>query len=178
MKCKYIKGFPGPKAIGFTLLILFALTSASFPQSRVVLVLSKAKARKVVPRGFYFEGQSAPTQYRNSFVARKGAKRNVIVGLVDTSGYSSDIAAKYEGFLITDSKVWIGGKALPTGAYGFGFTNDGKLNVHDVGGRTILTAATRKDNGLRRPRPLMLKLSDDGLRFYKGRTYLVISFDG
>lgn len=140
-----------------------------------IKVLERDAAKVLVPEGFYFEGQSAPTQMRNSGVAVIGEKRRVIVGLVDTSGYSADVAAKYEGFFITDSAVKVGGKELGTGAYGFGFTRDGKMNIHDVGGKTILTAETRDDSDLKRPRPLMLMVVTGELRFYKGRTYAVVS---
>ena len=94
--------------------------------------------------------------------------------MVDTSGYSSEIRAKYEGFLITDSPVQIGGRTLETGAYGFGFTDDGKLNIFDIGGRQILSVPAGNDKDLRRPRPLMLQSAADGLRFYAGRSFAVI----
>jgi len=47
---------------------------------------------------------------RNSAAARFGAKRFVIAGLVDTSGYSTEVRAKYQGFFITDSRSRFGGK--------------------------------------------------------------------
>ncbi len=100
-------------------------------------VLTGAQLSRVIPSGFYFQGQSAPTQMRNSAAARFGANRYVIAGMVDTSGYSSDIRAKYEGFLITDSTISVGGSELATGAYGFGFSNDGKLNILDLAGNQI-----------------------------------------
>ena len=59
---------------------------------------------------------------REASAARLGAKRNVIVGLIDTSGYAADVRSKYEGFLISDSVVSLGGQSLATGAYGFGFS--------------------------------------------------------
>jgi hypothetical protein len=152
----------------------FAVSAAA---QDAVKVLERNEAKIFVPSGFYFEGQSAPTQMRNTGVATLGEKRHVIVGLVDTSGYSADIAAKYEGFFITDSKVKVGGKKLGTGAYGFGFTRDGKVNIHDVGGKTIVTAETKDDPDLKRPRPLMFMVVNGELRFYKGRTYAVISAD-
>ena len=82
--------------------------------------------------GFYFQGRSATTQIRNSAAARFGSNRYVIAGLVDTSGYAADVRAKYEGFLITDSAIKINGVALGVGAYGFGFTNTGKLAILDL----------------------------------------------
>src|SRR5258706_15927039 len=101
-----------------------------------VTVLVGAELTRVVPPGFYFEGLSAPTQIRNSAAARFGTKRFVVAGLVDTSGYSTEVRAKYQGFFITDSPITVGGKDLSTGAYGFGFSDDGKFNVLDVGGNT------------------------------------------
>ena len=139
------------------------------------VVLAGAQLARVVPPGFYYSGQSAPTQARNSAAARFGANRYVVAGLVDTSGYSADVRAAYEGFLITDSPVRVQTGELPTGAYGFGFTNDGRLNVFDVGGRTVLTVAVEQERGLRRPRPLMMRAAADGLRLYSGRSYVVIA---
>lgn len=138
-------------------------------------VLTGAELTRVVPTGFYFEGQSAPTQMRNAAAARFGEKRHVVAGLVDTSGYSSDIRARYEGFLITDFPIRLGGKELETGAYGFGFTGDGKLNIFDVGGKQVLSVAATNDKDLRRPRPLMMTVAADGLRFYAGRSYVVVA---
>src|SRR2546427_13229870 len=96
-----------------------------------VTILAGAELNRVVPPGFYFQGLSAPTQMRNSAAARLGKNRYVIAGLVDTSGYAADVRARYEGFLITDSAITINGSDLGTGAYGFGFGNDGKLNILD-----------------------------------------------
>ena len=139
------------------------------------VVLGEKDSARVVPSSFYFEGQSAPTQMRNSAAAQFGSNRFVIAGLVDTSGYSSGVRAKYQGFLITDSTIIIGGKKLDTGAYGFGFSDDGTFNVLDVGGRAVISAGAAKDSALRRPRPLMMVNEKDGLRLYAGRGYVVIA---
>jgi hypothetical protein len=141
-----------------------------------VSVLAGAELTRVVPTGFYFQGQSAPTQMRNTGAARSGSNRYVIAGLVDTSGYAADVRAKYEGFLITDSPVSAGGSDLGTGAYGFGFSNDGKLNIMDLAGNQILSVSTAKDAKLMRPRPLMLMKAGNELRFYRGKDYAVIAF--
>src|SRR5260370_13644967 len=127
------------------------------------------------PAGFYFQGISAPTQMRNSAAARFGTKRFVVAGLVDTSGYAADVRAKYEGFFITDSPVAINGSALGTGAYGFGFSNDGKMQILDLAGNQILSVATTKDSGLKRPRPLMMTRAGDGIRFYSGKDYVSVT---
>ena len=158
--------------------ILTSLLACSFAiamaQDTVVVLTAKDSAR-VVPTTFYFEGLSAPTQIRNSAAARFGAKRFVIAGLVDTSGYSTDVRAEYQGFFITDSPITVGGKDLSTGAYGFGFSDDGKFNVFDVGGNAVMSAGTAKDTALLRPRPLMMVKEKDGLRLYAERSYVVIA---
>lgn len=140
-----------------------------------VAVLTGAELTRVVPPGFYFQGLTAPTQMRNSAAARFGANRYVIVGMVDTSGYAADVRAKYEGFFITDSAVEINNRDLGVGAYGFGFGNDGKMQILDLAGEQIFSVSTTKDSGLRRPRPLMMMKSGDGVRLYSGRDYVTIS---
>jgi hypothetical protein len=156
------------------LAILFSLAFVAAAQDRAV-VLTGADLTRVVPPGFYFQGLTASTQMRNAAAARFGASRYVIAGLVDTSGYAAEVRAKYEGFLITDSPITINGSDLGVGAYGFGFSNDGKLNILDLAGNEILSVSTTKESKLKRPRPLMMTSVDDGIRLYSGRDYAVIS---
>ena len=156
------------------ILVICALVYVAAAQEAAV-VLSGAELARVVPTSFYFEGQSAATQVRNSAAARFGAKRLVIAGLVDTAGYSTEVRAKYQGFLIIDSPMVVGGKELGTGAYGFGFSSDGKFNVFDVGGREVISVTAVKDSAIRRPRPLMMMKEKDGLRLYAERNYVVIA---
>ena len=95
--------------------------------------------------------------------------------MVDTSGYSAEVRAKYEGFFITDSPIKINGESLGTGAYGFGFSNDGKMRVMDLAGNDVLTVSSTNDKALRRPRPVTKTASEEGLRFYSRRDYVVIT---
>jgi hypothetical protein len=138
-------------------------------------LLAGPELSRVVPTGFYFQGLSAPTQMRNAAAARFGKSRYVIAGLVDTSGYAADVRAKYEGFFITDSEIRINDSALQTGAYGFGFSDDGKLNILDLAGKEILSVPTKKDAELKRPRPLMMSKDGGGVRLYSGRDYVLLS---
>jgi hypothetical protein len=140
-----------------------------------VTVLAGKELTRVVPPGFYFQGLSAATQMRNAAAARFGDKRYVIAGLVDTSGYAADVRAKYEGFFITDSPITINGSDLAIGAYGFGFSQDGKMQILDLAGNQALSVSTTKDAALTRPRPLMLVKGADGLRFYNGKDYVTIA---
>src|SRR5215210_5796190 len=140
---------PRAKTLTTTAAALLLLLPAAALAQVWPKILEGAELTRVVPSSFYFEGQSAPTQMRNAAAVQFGPKRFAMAGLVDTSGYSSDVQAKYVGFLITDSPVTVGGARLPTGAYGFGF-KDGWMNVMDVGGRRVLSVRTRRDAGLAR----------------------------
>lgn len=157
-------------AIAFTCMI-----SVNGQLRSTVEVLNDKDSAAVVPTSFYFAGQSAPTQLRNAAVARIGKDRLVIVGMVDTSGYSTEISGKYEGFFITDSPIRVGNKTLGTGAYGFGFSKDGKLNIFDLGSKQILFVNTQNDAEMKRPRPLQMISTPNGVRFYKGKSYVLIS---
>lgn len=137
-------------------------------------ILTGPELTRVVPTSFYFEGQAAPTQMRNSTAARVNG-RSVIAGMVDTSGYSADVRAHYQGFFITDGAIEINGKSVPIGAYGFGFTNDGKFNILDIGNHEVLSVSSTNDKSLQRPRPLMMTMDGRNVRLYAGRDYVVIA---
>ena len=166
---------PRAFATAAALLLLLLLPPAAARAQGWPRVLEGAELERVVPQGFYFEGQSGATQARNAASAQFGPRRFVVAGLVDTSGYSSDVQARYQGFIVTDSPVRVGGTLLPTGAYGFGFTSDGWLQVMDVGGRRVLAARARNDERLQRPRPLMMADARNGVRLYAGRSFVLIS---
>lgn len=169
------------KKVKLVAVIVASLLACSFvivsSAQQSTTILSGPTLTRVVPTSFYFQGQSAPTQMRNSAAARFGDKRYVIVGMVDTSGYAADVRAKYEGFFITDSAVKINGETLKTGAYGFGFADNGKMQILDLSGDEILSTSTSKDSGLKRPRPLMMMKSGDGVRLYSGKDYVTIVTD-
>ncbi len=156
------------------LFLVYSLPLLAMAQDAVT-VLAGAELTRVVPPGFYFQGLSAPTQMRNSAAARFDSKRYVIAGLVDTSGYAADVRAKYEGFFITDSPISINGTALGIGAYGFGFSDKGKMQILDLAGNQVISVSTTKDAVLKRPRPLMMMKSADGVRFYNGKDYVTIT---
>jgi hypothetical protein len=160
----------------YAMIIMLAASMLSTVRAQdSVTILTGPELTRIVPPGFYFQGLSAATQMRNAAAARVGDKRYVIAGLVDTSGYASDVRAKYEGFFITDSPIKINGSDLAPGAYGFGFSQDGKMQILDLAGNQLLSVSTTKDSGLTRPRPLMMAKAADGLRFYNGRDYVTIT---
>ena len=155
--------------------LLVSCSAALLVQAQEPVVLTGPELTRVVPPGFYFQGLTAPTQMRNSAAARLGTNRYVIAGLVDTSGYAADIRARYEGFLITDSAITVNGSELAIGAYGFGFTNNGKLNILDLAGNEIVSVSTTRDNQMKRPRPLMMTRLGKEIRLYSGKDYAVIA---
>lgn len=166
---------PG-RTFSLSLLFLIAASCVATPAAQQSFtVLTGAELTRVVPPGFYFQGLNAPTQMRNAAAARFGEKRFVVAGLVDTTGYAADVRAKYEGFFITDSVIKINGSDVAVGAYGFGFGDDGKMQILDLAGSTVLAVSTTKDTELKRPRPLMMTASADGLRFYSGKDYVTIT---
>jgi hypothetical protein len=167
---------PGRTSILSSILLIVASCVATVALAQQSFtVLTGAELTRVVPPGFYFQGLNAPTQMRNAAAARFGEKRYVVAGIVDTTGYAADVRAKYEGFLITDSPIRINGSDLAVGAYGFGFSDDGKMQILDLAGNTVLSASTAKDTELKRPRPLMLTATAEGLRFYSGKDYVTIT---
>jgi hypothetical protein len=155
-------------------LLCFSLLPVALLAEEAVMLEGEALTR-VVPGSFYFEGRIGPTQMRNAAAVRFGEKRHIIAALVDTSGYSSDIRAKYEGFFITDSRITFGDKELAAGAYGFGVTKESKFNFFDVGGNLLLSVAGAKDSATRTPRPLALLKEDGGVRMYRGRSFVVVT---
>jgi hypothetical protein len=135
-------------------------------------VLSNDVLKKVVPGTYFFRGESAPVQLRNSAGFSVPDGKLVLTGLVDTSGYAADVQAKYQGFLITEVKLNIEGSDLAPGEYGFGFSKDGKFLVMDVGANDLFSVAGHIDD--KKPHPVPLNIVEDGeaYRLYIGRKWV------
>ncbi len=137
-------------------------------------LLSKDVLKKVIPGTYFFRGQSAPVQLRNSagFSAPDG--KLVLMGLLDTSGYAADVQAKYQGFLITEVKLNIEGSELAPGEYGFGFSKDGQFLVMDAGANDLFSVSVQTDDKLPRPVPLKIVPHEGGYRLYAGRKWVTL----
>lgn len=135
-------------------------------------VLSADEVRKVTPATYFFRGQSASVQMRNSAGLSVAGGKLVLAGLVDTSGYASDVQAKYQGLLITEVKLDIGGMKLPPGQYGFGFSQDGKFLVMDVGANDLFSVTGKMDEKLAHPVPLKIVEDAGAYRLYAGRKWV------
>src|SRR5712692_7343534 len=157
------------RRVGMAVMLLSCLLLAQQPKPGV---LGGDDLKKVVPATYFFRGQSAPVQLRNSAGFSGADGKLVLAGLVDTSGYASDVQARYQGFLITEVKLNIEGSELAPGEYGFGFSKEGKFLVMDVGANDLFSVAGKMDDKL--PRPVPLKMVEDGgaYRLYAGRKWV------
>jgi hypothetical protein len=137
-------------------------------------VLSADEVKKAVPTEYFYRGQKAPVQLRNAVGFQLADGKMVLAALVDASGYSTAIQQKYQGLLITEIKLTIGGATLPPGQYGFGFTANGKFMVMDVANNDVLEAAAETDQELKRPVPLKLVEDNGAYKLYAGRRWVGI----
>ncbi len=80
-----------------TALFVVLLTSAWAQQPKPAGALAAADLKVLVPANYFYRGQSASVQLRNSAGIRTKDQKYVLAGLVDASGYASDVAQKYQG---------------------------------------------------------------------------------
>jgi hypothetical protein len=124
-------------------------------------------------KDFYLEGNSIPTQKRNTTMIKSADGRRMVFSLLDTSGYGADIQAKYVGMMIVEKPVTVGGVSLAVGAYGFGLDKgegdaSGKLRVYDVAGDKVGAGEVPYDADLAQPVPLQVKTAP-AATLYVGR---------
>ena len=148
-----------------------AVLMALFCMQASAQILSGDALKKVVPTSYFFAGQSAAVQTRNSVALKSAAGHFVLAGLVDTSGYSTAIQEKYQGFLITETKLTFDGGTLGPGQYGFGF-KDGKFLLMNVASTDLFSVATANDEQLKHAVPLKLEKDGEGYRLYAGKNYV------
>jgi hypothetical protein len=159
-----------------TALFVFLLASSWAQEPKPAGVLATGDLKALVPTGYFYHGQTASVQLRNSAGIRTKDQKYVLAGLVDTSGYASDVAQKYQGFFITEVKLKIEGSELAPGEYGFGFAGD-KFIVTDVGANDLLSVASKKDDNLKRPMPLKIAEEGGTYRLYAGRKYVTLHLE-
>ena len=137
-------------------------------------ILSSDELKKAVPSEYFFRGQKAPVQVRNAVGFQLADGKMTLAALVDASGYSTAIQQKYQGMLITETKLNIGGSELSPGEYGFGFTADGKFIVMDVANNDVLSASSQTDSALQHAVPLKLVEDGGGYKLYAGKKWVGI----
>jgi hypothetical protein len=136
-------------------------------------IMSPADIKAIAPASYYYAGHAASVQLRNTVGFRTEGGKNVLAGMVDTSGYSTAIAQKYQGLFINEVKLRIGGTELAPGEYGFGFVGD-KLVITNVAAEDLFAVDAKTDSELKRPVPLRLSEGDGGYRLYAGKKYVVL----
>ncbi|HKS76070.1 MAG TPA: hypothetical protein VJQ82_22855 [Terriglobales bacterium] len=158
-----------------SLLVCLSLSICLSAQKAQPGLLGAEELKRLIPSSYFFDGQSAPVEVRNSAAFRTASGKMVLAGLVDTSGYAADIQQKYQGFFITEIKLSVGGSDLGPGAYGFGFAKDGKFLVMDVAAMDLLSVASSTDDKVAHPVPLkMMEDSGGGYRLYHGKSFVIL----
>src|SRR5438552_2743225 len=84
----------------FIAVIAVLVSSGLAQQSKPAGVLAATEVKTIVPATYFYRGQSATVQMRNAAGIRTKDQKYVLASLVDTSGYASDVAQKYQGLLI------------------------------------------------------------------------------
>ena len=136
-----------------------------------------------MPKDFYLEGNAIPTEKRNAALVKTPAGARLLLALIDTTGYSSEIKKKYIGMVIAEGRVNVCGIALGVGSYGFGLdkpapnsNEDARFNLYNQAGEKVGDCAAKKDAALKQPRPLQVVLSKGGpARLYLGRYWLELA---
>jgi hypothetical protein len=160
-------------AVGVFVAVIFG---AALAQNVAQHLLSPDELKKAVPSEFFFAGQKAPTQLRNAIGFETAGGKFTFAALVDASGYSTAIQQKYQGMLVTESKLNIGGSELPPGAYGFGFAAD-KFVVMNVANEDALNVPYQTDAALKRAVPLKLAEDGSGYKLYAGKKWVAVKLD-
>lgn len=71
-------------------------------------VLKPAEIQKLLPATVFYRGQTAPTQLRNSGGVKLADGFYVLAALVDTSGYTTGVQAKYQACFVTEVPIKVG----------------------------------------------------------------------
>jgi hypothetical protein len=160
-------------SIAFILVVLL-LSCALAQESKPGGILTSEDLKTVAPSSFFYRGKSASTQLRNTAGIRTQDQKYVLAGGVDTTGYASNIAEKYQGFFITEVKIKIEDSELAPGEYGFGFQGD-KFIITDVGANDVISVSSKKDDQLRRAVPLKIAKQGNAYRLYAGKKYVTLA---
>jgi hypothetical protein len=174
-----------PAVIGFGLALSWSLLlphpAGSLAQGTFQRITGKA-FDGVVPRDFVLETYAIPVEKRNTALIKTPSGSRVLLALLDTSGYSSQVQQKYVGMMITEGQVTICGHAFATGSYGFGIvkasiTGSGPaaFNFYDQAGVRVANCPASRDEKLKQPRPLQVVWSGSAqARFYLGRYWAIL----
>lgn len=165
------------KTVFRCVLMTLTLAAIAIAQSPKPGLLTTQELKKAVPDSYFFNGQSAPVQLRNSAGFRNAKGKMFLTAIVDTSGYSTDVQQKYTGLLITEAKVTIGDSSLEPGQYAFGTTKEGKFVVMNVAGDDVFSVPVTVDDKLMHPVPLKMAAEGDAYKLYLGKRWVAVKPD-
>ena len=152
------------------LAMLPGVTSAATAGGEAILKASDI-TNKIFPDQVFFRGKVASVQMRNTGGVRYTDGMFMLAGMIDSSGYSSDIREKYQAYLISEVTLEVGGKKLAPGAYGVGFVQS-RFVVMDLGAHDVTQVDASRDAEIQRPTPLQVLDSGGKYRLYMGRDYV------
>ena len=155
------------------------MVSAVLGQHQFEVVTGKA-FDSAMPKDFYLEGNAIPTAKRNAVLVHLPSGSRALFSLIETSGYSADIIAKYVGMIITEGDVSICGQKVSVGSYGFGWARPatgvdepGKFSLYNQAGGKVTECVTPRDANLKQPRPLQVVVGTAGTaKLYYGKHYV------
>jgi hypothetical protein len=156
--------------------LVAVLLTSGLAQKTSQHLLGGDELKKIVPSEYFFRGQKAPTQLRNSAGFQTADGKITFGALVDVSGYSTAVQQKYQGMFVTESKLKIGGAELTPGVYGFGFTAD-KFVVMNVASDDILSVPCQTDAELKRAVPLKMVEDGAGYKLYAGKKWVAVKLE-
>lgn len=166
------------------LILLTAVMLACLPrgaQAQGAFEQISGKAfESAIPNDFYLEGNRIPVEKPNTVLLKTPAGARLILGLLDTTVYSSQVRVKYVGMVISEGKVSISGIPVSVGSYGFGLDKpaapssaDAKFCLYNQAGEKIGECSAKKDRAIKQPKPLSVVLGKAaGARLYLGRYFL------
>jgi len=148
-------------------------------QNKFEVVTGKA-FDSALPKDFYLEGNAIPTAKRNAVLVHLPSGSRALFSLIETSGYSADIIAKYVGMIITEGDVSICGQKVSVGSYGFGWARPGtgvdepgKFSLYNQAVGKVTECVTPRDANLKQPRPLQVVVGTAGrAKLYYGKHYV------
>jgi len=162
--------------------LLLSIMAVNPASAQGVFKVEKGEAfNKVVPKDFVLEGSAIPIERRNSSLVIAPSGARMIVGVLDTTGYSSQVQEKYLGMLIAEGSVDVCGNQVAIGSYGFGLAKQrgaaeghaAKFILYNQAGEKVAECAARWDARIRSPRPLeVVTKSGVTARLYLGRNWV------
>lgn len=131
---------------------------------------------RAVPADIYLEGNRIPVEKRNAVLLKTPSGARVVIALIDTTGYSSQIQQKYIGMLITETNLPVCGNSLSVGSYGFGLQRppsasnaDAHFRIYNQAGQAVGECNAKKDDSLKQPRPLAVATAHGAATLYLGK---------